>query len=145
MEGFKLDSFQDTFICRRVARLQINFGRWTVRIRITLVSSNFIIVQKANRSFSQQCRVGNYFAWCRFTNRHFSSASILRICVGNVTQWVSQRNSWASSTWTSRSSQSNFDTCVFESIDHVPINIPNRSHSTQLSCRRQFDSDPNDP
>ena len=77
-------------------------------------------VQEANRSFSQ-CRVWNCFAWLRFTCGRFAPP-VSGVRFGNI----------AKGNFEVTPSHSHSDACAFESIDHVPPNIPNSLHSTQV-------------
>ena len=112
------------FICWRLASLKMNVLKFTVRIGITYVCSYFVDVQEANRSFSQKCRVWNCFARRRFTYGWITSSSIWWMCLGNNFERHTRERVTPS--------HSHSDNRVFESIDHVPPNIPNSSHSTQL-------------
>ena len=118
------------FICRWLARLQINV--WKVycahldQIRLFQVHGR----ARSNLQFLTPVRFWNYFAWRRFTYGWFTrlGTACWKHCL------VKQSRETSSVLKRERvfPSHSHFDTCVFESFDHVPANIPNSSHSTQL-------------
>ena len=89
-------------------------SKGTVPIWITDVCSNFVDVQEANRSFSQLWMDYQLFNWWSETSKPHK---------GNLERHTRERLVRP---------HSHSDNCVFESIDHVPPNIPNSSHSTQL-------------
>ena len=69
---------------RWFARFRTSVTSLIVRIWITLVCSNFVDVQEANRTFSQPFRVWNCFARRRLTYGWVTSSSIWRMCLGNI-------------------------------------------------------------
>ena len=125
--------FPRCFVCRWLARFKTNVKRNIVRIWITHVCSNFMDVQEANRSFSQQCRVWNYFAGCSFTNGRVTSDSIWEFVFWKpLSCKPAKRNLDRHKRARVIPSLPHSDKCAFESIDHVPPNIPSSSHSTKL-------------
>ena len=146
LEDPKLGSFQDASFAGDLPDSKSKSGGLLCVFGSHTFVPNFVDVQDANRSFSQQCRVWNYFPWRSF---HFwmiyqlfnLGKCVLQTLSSEPTKWNLERHKCERFI----PSRSHSDNCVFESIDHVPPNIPYSSHSTQLFIfEDRCGSDPND-
>ena len=111
---------------------------------ITHVCSHFMDVQEANRSFSQQCRVSNYFVWRRFTCGCLPALQFWE-CVGDIIQQISQRKPWPSQSRKSHSVSFTFwQLCIWVHWQRSAQHSQQLPLNATLSIRRRCGSDPND-
>ena len=121
------------FICRRLARFRNQRQEVDAYLEHTFVPMSWMC-KKQNRSFSQQCSVLNFLRWTQvYVGMDYQLFNL------KTASWkhypVSQPRGILSVTFAKGSFRLNhiFTLFVFESTDHVPPNIPNSSHSTQLN------------